>query len=155
MKKWLFGVLMMISLTVSAVDGVRNVAEYNLDNMLALSGLDPVSFFPEGGQTVTAGQDVLALIYEEVLYKFSTEENRDLFERDQTKFEPTYGGWCAWGMSNGMKVPVDPSIHTVNGNRLHVFSTNRAKRNFDRGLQDNERKADQKWLDISGESPRF
>lgn len=133
----------------------RKISEYHLDGNLALKGLDPVSFFAEGGSLPTAGNKEVELVFEGVKYLFAAEQNKEMFLDAPLKYEPSYGGWCGWGMRNGMKVPVtDPSISIVNGNRLHVFSSNRAKRNFENGLAANEAAADASWFKLSGENPR-
>lgn len=79
-----------------------------------------------------------------------------MFKEEPSKFEPTYGGWCAWGMKNGRKIGVkDPRIHVLNGSRLHVFFNERAKRNFEKDLDSNEQSAGSHWKDFSEEAPRI
>ncbi|MCB0366238.1 MAG: hypothetical protein H6624_08085 [Bdellovibrionaceae bacterium] len=140
----------------SEIQPDRNVAEYNLGTAaLGLKGFDPVSYFAEGGNQPLQGSPELSASHDGVQYFFATEENRELFVANPLKYEPTYGGWCAWAMANGSRVDIDPTIYTINGNRLHFFIAQRAKRNFDRNIPHYEKLADDTWFQFSGEGPRF
>ena len=133
----------------------RHVSEYNLQTGLGLKGYDPVSYFPEGGDQPLVGLPDLKLDYMGVTYLFATTQNVDLFLQNPTKYEPTYGGWCAYAMASGAKVDIQPKFYTINGNRLHFFVSKRAKQNFDAEVADHETRADEFWKQISGEDPRL
>ena len=133
----------------------RNVPEYNLQSGMGLKGYDPVAVFPEGGGQSTLGNPQLHLDYMGVVYSFASPEHMAMFEQNPAKYEPTYGGWCAYAMSSGSKVDIQPQLFTIHGNRAHYFVGARAKQNFDRELADHESKADANWKQISGEDPRF
>lgn len=132
----------------------RNVAEYNLQSGLGLKGYDPVSYFPEGGGYPLAGQITFRLEYMGVTYQFASAANLDLFVENPEKYEPTYGGWCAYAMASGSKVDIQPAIYTISDNRLHFFVSKRAKQNFDTDIAGFENRADAFWKQISGEEPR-
>lgn len=132
----------------------RNVAVYNLQSGLGLKGYDPVSYFPEGGGQPQVGQQTLKLNYMGVTYMFATAQHLDLFVQNPEKYEPTYGGWCAYAMASGSQVDINPLLYTINGNRLHFFVSKRAKQNFDADILGHETRADGFWKQISGEEPR-
>lgn len=134
---------------------VRNAALYNLENGVGLKGYDPVSYFPEGGSKPAEGKSQFKLNYMGVTYMFTSSTNLDLFVENPDKYEPTYGGWCAYAMASGSKVDIKPLIYTINGNRAHFFVSTRAKRNFDNDLALLESQADDNWRDLSGEEPRL
>lgn len=140
--------------TLAQAQAVRNVSEYNLQNGIGLKGFDPVSYFPEGGGKPLAGSPNFQLDYQGVTYYFAAELNRDLFLENVSKYEPTYGGYCAYAMASGSKVDIQPTIYTINGNRLHFFISKRAKQNFDADITGFETNADRFWKQISGEEPR-
>ncbi len=157
-KTWgLIGLIMGFLLSASNVyaQAGRNVSEYNLTRGVGLKGFDPVSFFPEGGAAPTAGNQSISYEHLGVTYLFTTVENRELFISNPDKYEPTYGGFCAYAMASGSKVDIRTEFYTINGNRLHFFVSARAKRNFDRDVASFEERADGHWMQISGESPRF
>jgi YHS domain-containing protein len=133
----------------------RNVAAYNLTSQLALRGFDPVSAFAEHGVQALQGDPQVAATYGGVMYHFASEENRQIFLENPTKFEPTYGGWCAWGMANNSEIDVNPMVFTQNGDRMHYFLSRGAKARFDAQLALRESAADSYWKQLSGEEPRL
>lgn len=156
MKKF-WQLLLLFTLTMFSVQAQegRNVAAYNDEQgPVGLLGYDPVSYFSEGGGEAKEGSASIALNYEGVLYHFSSEENKETFLTNPEKYEPTYGGWCAWAMANGNEIRINPEIYTIDGDRIHFFIARRAKRNFDRDILGYSDKADGHWEDISGELPR-
>jgi YHS domain-containing protein len=114
-------------------------AHLNVDKQgLALSGYDPVAYFPEGGGKATKGKAEFALVQGGVTWRFESEKNRELFKAAPARFEPAYGGWCAWAMVDGDKVEVDPRSFLIEEGRLYVF--------YDGFLADTRKK----WLSKTG-----
>jgi len=96
--------------------------QYNLGKHgLALEGYDPVAYFPEGGGKPAKGKAELSLTVRGVTYRFATKEHLELFEARPEQFEPAYGGWCAYAMSDGRKVSVDPESYLIEDGRLLLF----------------------------------
>lgn len=157
--KYLTLSLMILATTLSSIpteaQPPRKVSEYNLQNGVGLMGFDPVAVFPEGGGVAKQGSSSLSLVYLQVTYHFATQQNRDLFMQQPEKFEPTYGGWCAYAMASGSKVDIQPQLFTIHGNRAHFFVSARAKQNFDRDVLGFETRADEFWKMFSGEEPRL
>lgn len=137
----------------------RNTGEYNLPKSgLAIRGYDPVAYFPEGGGEPKKGKESITLDYRGVTYRFATEANREAFKRNPKRYEPAYGGWCAWAMADGNRADVDPKSFIVKDGRLFLFfdgffNDTRAKwRKRDHDQQAS--RADAEWLEQSGEEPR-
>jgi predicted lipoprotein with Yx(FWY)xxD motif len=142
----------------------RNISEHNLTStgvgMLngrgnSVTAFDPVSFFAEGGGVGLEGLKEFSVIHEGVEYLFATAANMKLFQAEPAKYEPTYGGWCARAMVVGQKVHINTKYFTVQGKRSFFFVNKRAKRFFDRNLEENISKADSEWKKISGEMARM
>ena len=91
------------------------------DARLALDGYDPVAYFPEGGGQAREGKAKLSVEFRAVTYRFASEKNWKTFQSDPEKYEPDYGGWCAYAMSRGDKVEVDPESFLIEEGRLLVF----------------------------------
>lgn len=167
MKKWMMlGMLTLVTVfsQVSMAQEGRNVAEYNLNAQGAgfidgsnrnATAFDPVSVFPEGGEQALEGKAEFAVMHEGVEYLFANATNMKAFQANPEKYEPTYGGWCARAMVVGQKVHINTKLFTVVGNRSFFFVNKRAKRYFDRNIQQNAKLADDNWKQISGESPRL
>ncbi len=104
--------------TFAQTDALRQ-KHYNLDDGLAIEGYDPVSYF--AGKP-TEGKNNLVYSYKGVTYRFSNQENLTKFKSAPEKYEPAYGGWCAYAMGeNGEKVKVDPETYKIVSGKLYLF----------------------------------
>ena len=123
MKKAMFA-LMVLLVTAAGLQAqsteVRKKA-YNLEKSgLAIEGYDPVAYFTE--QKAVEGKKELNTYFNGVTYSFSSAKNRDLFKADPAKYEPQYGGWCAYAMgAAGEKVEIDPATFKVLDGKLYLF----------------------------------
>lgn len=89
-------------------------------NHLAIQGYDPVAYFTEGKGVKGSGNYRAEV--NGIIYHFSTEANRDLFQKNPSKYEPQYGGWCAYAMGNdGDKVAINPSTFKIVNGKLYLF----------------------------------
>ncbi len=88
---------------------------------LALEGYDPVAYFEEGGGEPRVGTSELWAELHGALYRFSSSTNRDLFLANPDRYEPRYGGWCAWAMVDGERVEIDPESFLIEDGGLYLF----------------------------------
>ena len=96
--------------------------EYSLGKRgLALEGYDPVAYFDVGGGKPTKGDKRREVVHRGVRYRFSSDENRDLFLAAPARYEPAYGGWCAWAMADNDKTEINPRAFLIENGRLLVF----------------------------------
>ncbi len=149
------GAGLVLSSTATA-QALRDVSNYNnMQGDVALLGYDPVSYFKEGGEKPTLGDKSIALNYMGINYHFANLKNLETFKLNANKYEPTYGGYCAYAMAKGAKITIDPLVYTIHGNRAHFFVSKRAKAFFDADVMGFEKLADGFWKMISGEEPRL
>lgn len=93
---------------------------FNLDGGIAIKGYDPVAYFTQN-KAVKGSKD-LAVSYQGVTYNFSSVTNKEAFKVNPSKYEPEYGGWCAYAMGEkGEKVSVDPETFKVLNGKLYLF----------------------------------
>lgn len=93
--------------------------EFNLENGVALQGYDPVSYFQ--GMPIE-GKEKISYVFRGVTYYFSSPTNQQTFKASPEKFEPAYGGWCAYAMGqNGEKVKIDPETFKIIDGHLFLF----------------------------------
>jgi peroxiredoxin/YHS domain-containing protein len=138
----------------------RATEQWNIGkkDRLAIAGFDPVAYFPEGGGKAKEGSASITVDHKGAVYRFVNAENKKRFEENPGKYEPAYGGWCAWAMLDGEKVEVDPESFIVKDGRLMLFydgffADTRAKWSKNDHVQQ-AAKADVKWRTISGEMAR-
>ncbi len=135
----------------------RDVSHFNLGkDKLALQGYDPVAYFPEGGGKPKKGLVTLTLEHEGARYCFASESNQRHFRATPAKYEPQYGGWCAYAMAERDKVEIDPKSFLITDGKLHLFfkawyADTRAKWLQDeKGLKE---KADGAWKVLNAPLP--
>ncbi len=87
---------------------------------LGLKGYDPVAYFVDGKPA--PGRDTLATSHNGLTWRFATAANLATFEKEPAKYLPVYGGFCAWGVSQGKLFDVDPATGwMIADKKLHVF----------------------------------
>jgi len=87
---------------------------------LAIKGYDPVAYFT-AGKAVKGKTEFIATV-DGITYRFSTPQNRDLFKGEPAKYEPQYGGWCAYAMgASSEKVEIDPETFKIVNGKLFLF----------------------------------
>jgi len=85
---------------------------------LALTGYDPVSYF--SGNAPREGLPQFTAQHNGLTYRFATAGNRDAFLAEPARYAPQYDGYCAYGVSQGYKVGVDPLAYKVVDGKLYV-----------------------------------
>ncbi len=120
MKKLVLFVLILVSGISFAQNDAKRINQYNLENKVAIQGYDPVGYFNQG--KAIKGKKEISASYQGVIYKFSSSENKDAFLKNPSKYEPQYGGWCAYAMgSAGEKVEINPETFKIVDGKLYLF----------------------------------
>jgi YHS domain-containing protein len=141
--------LLFLSLTAFAQDKTSlRKKEYNLENGIALSGYDAVTYFnspkPEKGKTN------FKLDVQGVTYLFENQKNLEEFKAHSEKYEPQYGGWCAYAMGEeGDKVEVDPKTYKLINGKLYLFYNKFFTNTLDKWNKDEahlKKQADSNWM---------
>lgn len=146
--KLTFLLLFFNSLAWAQSDEVR-IKQFNIKKQVAIEGYDPVSYF--NNQPVM-GKSEFKYTYKAVTYLFANSQNQAKFKTSPEKFEPAYGGWCAYAMGEtGEKVKIDPETFKIVEGKVYLFY-NFGGTNTLTGWNKNERqlknKADQNWKKI-------
>jgi YHS domain-containing protein len=96
----------------------KNVIQ-NLKDGLAIQGYDPVAYFSQN--KAVEGKKTISQKYNGATYYFSSDANKTTFSKDPAKYEPAYGGYCAYAMAFGDQVKIDPETFKVKDGRLLLF----------------------------------
>ncbi len=134
----------------NAQDKSIRLKHYNINNSkLALNGYDPISYFSY--QPKQGGKEFVAL-YEGLIYRFTTKKNKELFLSDPEKYEPMYGGWCAYAMGNtGEKVDINPITYKIIDGKLYLFYNkffNNTLTDWNKDEETLKKKADINWSQV-------
>ena len=94
--------------------------QFNLDDGVSIRGYDPVAYFTLG--KAEKGKSAFSSSYHGVNYHFATAADLNSFRANPEKYEPQYGGWCAYAMGHdGSKVEVDPETFKIINGKLFLF----------------------------------
>jgi YHS domain-containing protein len=112
-------------------------------NGVAIQGYDPVAFFTQGKPV--KGDAKFQSSYKGAVYYFASADDKAAFEGNPAKYEPQFGGFCAYGVSQGHLAPVKiEATQIVNGRLLMQYDLD-VKKEFNKDQAGNLAKADKNW----------
>jgi YHS domain-containing protein len=121
--------------------------QFNLKNGVAIQGYDPVAYFTQS--KAIEGNKQFTATLEGVIYRFANATNKDLFLKEPKKYEPQYGGWCAYAMGEANeKVEIDPETFKILNGKLYLFYhswTNNTLLKWNKDETTLKQKADKNW----------
>jgi len=147
--KSILGALALSATFLSAPAFANEITTFVKDGA-AIGGTDPVAYFTEGKPV--AGSDEHTFVYDDVTWKFSSAENRDAFAADPAKYAPQYGGYCAFGLSKGFKVPVIPEAWKIVDGKLYLNNSKAVQERFEANTEELIDHADLNW-DVVKDTP--
>jgi len=119
MKKIYLAILLLGSIVVNAQDKRAN----NIDNSnIALEGYSPVSYLDLG--IAQKGLKQFKSEHNQVIYYFTSEDQKKKFDASPTKYLPQYGGYCAFGVYAGAKFRPDPNKFIVKDGKYFLYLYN-------------------------------
>ena len=92
-------------------------AYYTTDNG-ALDGTDVVAYFL--CQEMVKGKKNYSVLWQGATWFFSCDEHRKLFLQEPLKYAPQYGGFCAFGLTEGLTVKHDVQSWSMVGGKLYL-----------------------------------
>jgi YHS domain-containing protein len=146
---FIFGALILSSSLIGQELQSYSKTHYNLKDDLAIQGYDPVAYFTEN--KAKEGSRSISTTYKGITYRFSSEKNKQIFLADSKKYEPEYGGYCAYAMASGDKVKIDPETFKIQDGRLLLFYNFRFTNTLTKWDKDESTflmDADTEWLKI-------
>jgi YHS domain-containing protein len=106
-------------LAFSQTDDASRRRNFNNENFVAMREFDPVSYFQGKPQK---GSVQFEQSHKGIIYYFASEENRELFKKSPSKYEPAYGGWCAYTLATkGQRMKVMPTTYKIVNGKLLLF----------------------------------
>lgn len=139
-------------LSVMAQDTSTRQKHFNLKKGLAIQGYDPVSYHHGGPKK---GNSKITTQRNGVTYRFASEGNKKKFLADPAKYEPAYGGWCAFAMIDGKKVKINPKTYKIIDGKTYLFydgilGNTLKKWNAEKNDKGQVTKAGSKWTGLVG-----
>jgi YHS domain-containing protein len=141
MKRILLGLSLFVYTNLSA----QQDEIYVKDNS-AIGGYDVVSYFKDGKPV--KGFSEFSVMYKGANWLFSNKANADLFKATPEKYEPQYGGYCAFGCSRGYKAKTSPDAWTIIDGKLYLNYNTDVRETWNKDQNVYIKKADANWIDI-------
>jgi YHS domain-containing protein len=133
-----FGAACNYAIAEGPVDSVNK----NGDGV-ALKGYDAVAYFQQN-QPVK-GKSEFKHQWKGAVWHFSSAANRDLFADNPEKYAPQYGGYCAYGVSKGYAVDVDPFAWKIVDGKLYLNYNKEVAKIWGQDNTNYIKQADQNW----------
>jgi hypothetical protein len=113
---------------------------------LAISGFDPVAYFTDA--KAVAGRPEYEMTFEDVVWRFRSEGNRAAFAASPATYQPRYGGHDPVGIGRGVVVDGNPLLWAINGDRLYLFYSEKARLAFAADPETVVVTADGRWQEV-------
>jgi YHS domain-containing protein len=133
------GLLLMTTVAFAAAMGPVNKD----DGGIAVKGYDVIGYFDE--KKPVKGSMQFKQEHQGATYLFASAAHRDRFAADPEKYLPQYGGYCAYGMSQGHKAPIDPEAWTVIDGHLYLNYNMGVRSTFSKDTGKYIGEADKNW----------
>lgn len=118
MKKQIISFLVVFITVTTFGQNTVPSTHINLINKVAIQGYDPVAYF-ESNKAIKGNAKINAE-FNGAIYYFSSESNKELFLKNPSQYEPQFGGFCAYGISEGHESPIKPKAFTIVDNKLYL-----------------------------------
>ncbi len=119
MKVVQFMFMIVCALSISAPSYSQNNVYTNAEN-IAINGYDVVAYF--NTNEAVRGNNKHTVTLDGAHYFFTSAENSAKFKANPEKYQPAYGGYCAFGMGmQGVKAPTDPKTFKIRDGKLYLF----------------------------------
>ena len=124
-------------------------AKVNLDSQgVILKGCDVVAYFRQ--RRPVKGDPAIKSLYQGATYLFASAANKADFDKDPAKYDPQYGGFCAYGVVNGVLFDTEEDAFIVYKGKLYLSGNQEGLKIFKDDIDSNIDKADNNWRRITG-----
>ena len=113
-----FAIAMAMAVAVSAAAAQQVEPVEKNPQGIAVKGYDVVAYFTANKPVM--GSPSFTHNWNGATWQFSNAANRDRFAAAPEKFAPQYGGYCAYGVSQGHAVPIDPEAWKIIDGKLYL-----------------------------------
>jgi YHS domain-containing protein len=146
---WLVAALVIM--TTSKVKAQKE--EVFVSHSQAIRGYDAVAYFTEGKPV--KGNEKLSLQWKNATWLFSSKENLDAFSKEPEKYAPQFGGYCAYGMSEGHKAPTDPNAWTIVEGKLYLNYSPKVKEMWIKNPSERIEMANKNWTTLKDKESKM
>ncbi len=149
MHRLLYRVCVLIVLAgIGGALSVRGQAHKAVNHQggVALQGYDAVAYFTD--HAAVKGSPSFTHAWNGVRWQFASAANRDTFASQPERYAPAFGGYCAYGVSRGYTVDVDPEAFAVVDGTLYLNYSKGVQRTWNQDRAGYIEKARRQWTTL-------
>ncbi|MCG8571036.1 MAG: YHS domain protein [Spirochaetes bacterium] len=120
---------------------------YYQEKGIVIAGYDTVAFFTQN--RAIKGSSQHQVTWDNGVWYFSSEQNKELFLASPADYVPQYGGYCAWAMSKGNFSKVDPVYWKIHENKLYLNYNKNITQKWLKNIPGFIENADMHWKKLS------
>jgi YHS domain-containing protein len=143
--------LPFLSLLMLVFGGTAFAGDFFETNGAAIRGYDPVAYFTDGKPTV--GSDKHSYTYKGSKFLFASKKNEKIFAQNPDKYAPQFGGFCAFGTANGVKVSTQPDAFALVDGKLYLNHDTKVHARWKDDVKGNIALAEKNWPEVA-QSPQ-
>jgi hypothetical protein len=146
MNRLLYGLcVMFVVLGVGGALTVRgqSARSVNNDHGVAVQGYDVVAYFAQNA--AVKGSPSFTLDWNGVRWQFANAHNRDAFAKEPAFYAPAFGGYCAYGVSRGYAVDIDPEAFSIVNGTLYLNYSRSVQQTWNKDRDGYIAKANRQW----------
>lgn len=136
--------LITTGLILVTLFSVAQKSEIYSPSGIAINGFDAVAFYNDS--KAVKGNDAFSYSWKNANWLFSSQQNLDSFKLMPEKYEPAYGGYCAYGASRGYKAPTEADTWAIVENKLYFNYNQKVKQIWEQKRQAYIDSANAKWI---------
>lgn len=150
-KVWLSGIFIFVALFAAACGSAFVNEEFNkgakfvskTSDGLAIKGYDAVAYRTIDG--AVQGKPEYEYAWKGAKWLFASPENRERFAASPETFEPEYGGYCAWSLSEGTVMEADPEVWKIVDGKLYLIQNDMVKEVWEKSEPSLIEKSNENW----------
>lgn len=135
---------------------VVNTLVMNEESDMAIMGYDTVAFFTQ--HKAIRGNREIRYTWKDAIWLFASKQDMELFQASPDKYAPQYGGFCAYGMANGLRVSTNGIYWNIVDDKLYLHNNagvqNTWLKDFDGFIRVGDRKYEEFVKESSGEGKK-
>ena len=147
LKNLLLASLLALGITSSVQ---AQAADYQ-SSVTGVNGYDVVSY--HNSKRPIRGNGHYLAVHNGVTYLFANKENLETFQETPDHFVPAYGGYCAFGVSDGKKFVGDPEVWRIVDDKVYLNLDARIQAEWLKDVPGKIDVANANWVKIRDKAP--
>ena len=135
---------LLLAVILFATFSQAQKSEVFVANGYAVNGYDVVAYFTKG--TPVKGTKNYLFQWHDADWLFSSKQNLDSFSHNPEKYAPQFGGYCAYGLSEGHKAPTEADAWTIVDGKLYFNYNKDVKALWVKDTDARIKKANENWV---------